>query len=160
MVDDILLRRRELTSNSNLMLNDQQLQFYALAEIDDLLRSIGKSLKQFEQLPQPPTSYLKSGSNNLIIEETTYNVQEMETEYLKLLQSCTEEQRNLYNAVLNSVETGSGGLYFVYGSGGCGKTYLWRTLICKLRSEGKIVLPVASSGIAATLKGWNNRNLQ
>lgn len=28
---------------------------------------------------------------------------------------------------------------------------MWRTLICKLRSLGKIVLPVASSGIAATL---------
>ncbi|XP_017221381.1 ATP-dependent DNA helicase pfh1-like [Daucus carota subsp. sativus] len=31
------------------------------------------------------------------------------------------------------------------------KPILWRTLIAKLRSEGDIVLPVASSGIAATL---------
>lgn len=41
--------------------------------------------------------------------------------------------------------------FFVYGSGGCGKTFLWRTLISKLRSECKIVLQVASSGIVATL---------
>ncbi|XP_074342789.1 uncharacterized protein LOC141680465 [Apium graveolens] len=42
-------------------------------------------------------------------------------------------------------------LFFVYGSGGCGKTYLWKIMITKLRSESKIVLPVASSGIAPTL---------
>nr|XP_023883470.1 uncharacterized protein LOC111995771 [Quercus suber] len=45
----------------------------------------------------------------------------------------------------------SGGLYFVYGHGGTGKTYLWKTLIACLRSQGKIVLAVASSGIAALL---------
>ena len=43
------------------------------------------------------------------------------------------------------------GVFFVYGSGGCGKTYVCKTLIYKLRSLGKIVLSVASSGIAATL---------
>lgn len=39
----------------------------------------------------------------------------------------------------------------MYGSGGCGKTFLWKMLCCWLRSEGKIVLPVASFRIAATL---------
>ncbi|XP_074354311.1 uncharacterized protein LOC141693189 [Apium graveolens] len=37
------------------------------------------------------------------------------------------------------------------GSGGCGKTFLWQALCCRLRSEHKIVLPVASCGIAAVL---------
>ncbi|XP_074336932.1 uncharacterized protein LOC141674107 [Apium graveolens] len=43
------------------------------------------------------------------------------------------------------------GVFFVYGSGGCGKTFLWQTLCYRLRSEGKIVLPVASCGIVAVL---------
>lgn len=121
------------------------------SEIDDLLRSVGKSLKKFGQLPQPPSSYLKHGVNNLIIEETSYNMEEMESEYKQLLANCNQEQLNVYNNILESVQKGEGGLFFVYGSGGCGKTYLWRTLICKLRSQGEIILPVASSGIAATL---------
>ena len=75
----------------------------------------------------------------------------MEEEFNKLFPNCNAEQLELYNAVFNSVEKGEGGLFFVYGSGGCGKTYVWKTLIYKLRSLGKIVLPVASSGIAATL---------
>ncbi|XP_074355321.1 uncharacterized protein LOC141694456 [Apium graveolens] len=44
-----------------------------------------------------------------------------------------------------------GRVFFIYGSGGYGKTFLWQTLCCRLRSEGKIVLPVASCGIAAVL---------
>ncbi|XP_057734110.1 uncharacterized protein LOC130949391 [Arachis stenosperma] len=42
-----------------------------------------------------------------------------------------------------------GRFYFVYGYGGTGKTFLWRTLSASLRCEGKIVLNVASSGIAS-----------
>jgi hypothetical protein len=40
---------------------------------------------------------------------------------------------------------------FVDGYGGTGKTYLWKAITTKLRSQGKIVLAVASCGIAALL---------
>ncbi|KAM0925378.1 hypothetical protein ACQ4PT_004241 [Festuca glaucescens] len=40
---------------------------------------------------------------------------------------------------------------FVSGHGGTGKTFLWRTVLAKLRSQGMIVLAVASSGVAALL---------
>ncbi|XP_017250504.1 uncharacterized protein LOC108221116 [Daucus carota subsp. sativus] len=75
----------------------------------------------------------------------------MATEFQSLYQHCNPEQLEVYNAVLSSVEKKEEGLFFVYGSGGCGKTYVWKTLIYKLRSLGQILLPVASSGIAATL---------
>nr|GEZ53531.1 DNA helicase [Tanacetum cinerariifolium] len=42
-------------------------------------------------------------------------------------------------------------LIFVYGHGGTGKTFLWKTIIYALRAEGKIVIAVASSGIASLL---------
>ena len=121
------------------------------AEIEKLLKSIGKSLKQYSQLPQPPTTYLQNGSNNLVVDETSYNLMEMETKFNKLFQNCNPEQLQVYNVVLHSVQSNEGGVYFIYESGGCGKTYVWKTLIYKLRSLGLIVLPVASSGIAATL---------
>ncbi|GJW25506.1 putative PIF1 DNA helicase/replication protein A1-like protein [Tanacetum coccineum] len=43
------------------------------------------------------------------------------------------------------------GMFFVYGYGGIGKTYLYKTMSAALRSKGEIVLNVASSGIAALL---------
>ncbi|XP_074265609.1 uncharacterized protein LOC141588050 [Silene latifolia] len=44
-----------------------------------------------------------------------------------------------------------GGVFFVYGYGGTGKTFLWRASCACFRSKGDIVVVVASSGIAATL---------
>ena len=44
-----------------------------------------------------------------------------------------------------------GQLYFVDGPGGCGKTFLYNAILAKKRSEGKIALAIATSGIAATL---------
>jgi CO dehydrogenase nickel-insertion accessory protein CooC1 len=38
-----------------------------------------------------------------------------------------------------------GKLFFVYGSGGTGKTFVWTTLLSRLRGQGKIMLAIASS---------------
>ncbi|WOH02486.1 hypothetical protein DCAR_0521875 [Daucus carota subsp. sativus] len=127
MTDDIVLIRRKLP------------------------KSIGKSLNDFNDMPQPPRNYLDCGLNNLIIEETSYNLDLMAEEHKSLISEMNEEQLQVYNAIMDSLQKTDGGFFFVYGSGGCGKTYLWKTLISKLRSESLIVLPVASSGIAATL---------
>ncbi|KAI5402012.1 hypothetical protein KIW84_066465 [Lathyrus oleraceus] len=44
-----------------------------------------------------------------------------------------------------------GGVFFLHGYGGTGKTFMWITLSSALRSQKKIVLTVASSGIASLL---------
>ncbi|XP_021985515.1 ATP-dependent DNA helicase PIF1-like [Helianthus annuus] len=50
------------------------------------------------------------------------------------------------------VDCGNGGLFFVYGYRGTGKTFLWKTLSASIRCKGDIVLNVASSGIASLLR--------
>ena len=42
-------------------------------------------------------------------------------------------------------------MFFVYGSGGTRKTYLWKMIVAALKSKGKIILSVVLSGIAALL---------
>ncbi|KAK1385861.1 hypothetical protein POM88_023596 [Heracleum sosnowskyi] len=120
MVDDILFNQRKLTGNPLLQLNEKQLEFFGLAEIHKLLKSIGKSLKEFNQMPQPPYSYLDCSGNSLIIEETSYDMNEMEKEFKELHENCNKEQLEVYNKVMNLVEMKEGGLFFIYGSGGCG----------------------------------------
>ncbi|KAK1398146.1 hypothetical protein POM88_008009 [Heracleum sosnowskyi] len=70
-------------------------------EIDKILKSIGKSLMQFKQLPQPPANYLQSGTNNLVIDETSYNLSEMEFEFNKLFPHCNPEQLEVYTEIGN-----------------------------------------------------------
>jgi hypothetical protein len=62
-----------------------------------------------------------------------------------------DDQRNAYETILNAVTNKEGKLFFVYGSGGTGKTFVWTTLLSHLQGQGKIVLAVASSGIASLL---------
>ncbi|XP_074277082.1 uncharacterized protein LOC141600736 [Silene latifolia] len=62
-----------------------------------------------------------------------------------------DEQRFVYNEVMEAALNNKGGVFFVYGYGGTGKTFLWRALCACFRSKGDIVVAVASSGIAATL---------
>ncbi|KAM3270137.1 hypothetical protein P3S67_030043 [Capsicum chacoense] len=48
-----------------------------------------------------------------------------------------------------AVDEDKGGLFFLYGHGGTGKTFIWKTLSSCIRSRGDIVLIVASSRIAS-----------
>lgn len=60
-------------------------------------------------------------------------------------------QKAAYDCIVNAVNGKLGGFFFVDGYGGTGKTYLWRALSYRFRSESKVVLNVASSGIASLL---------
>jgi len=53
--------------------------------------------------------------------------------------------------VVDTHHRGEGGLFFLYGSGGTGKNYLWNTIISKFRSNKHIVLAIASSEISSLL---------
>ena len=63
----------------------------------------------------------------------------------------TDEKRNTYQLILQSVYCKSGNAFFLDAPGGTSKTFLIKLTLSKLRSEGKIVLAAASSGIATTL---------
>ncbi|XP_062208940.1 uncharacterized protein LOC133910622 [Phragmites australis] len=46
---------------------------------------------------------------------------------------------------------GNGTTFFVDGLGGTGKTFLYKALLAKVRSEGKIAVATATSGVAASI---------
>ncbi|XP_019191277.1 PREDICTED: uncharacterized protein LOC109185784 [Ipomoea nil] len=141
-----------LTSNSlKLVLSDSDKKQFALVELENLLSSWGKSLRDFPEMPIPDESNMGLIENMLIAEELAYDNELLKTEHETLVTKLTDEQKNVYDSVMNDIYSNGGGLFFVYGYGGTCKTFLWRTLSSKIRSRGDIVLNVASSGIASLL---------
>ncbi|XP_075656237.1 uncharacterized protein LOC142626302 [Castanea sativa] len=94
---------------------------------------------------------LRQCNNRILQEELDYDRDSLAVEHIQLFNGLNIDQKNIYDAVIDFVLRNKGDFSFVYGHGGTGKTYLWKTIICGLRSEGKIVIAVASSGIVALL---------
>ncbi|XP_022030895.2 uncharacterized protein LOC110931830 [Helianthus annuus] len=149
--DDILYMKRRHFMFPGLHLSDDQLKNYCLIELNELLEKNGKSLADFTDMPQPDTSLLDKMHNRLIREEMSYNRKQLTDEHGQLYASLNTEQTAIYDRVIDSVTAKKGGFYFVYGPGGTGKTFLYRTILSRLRSMGLIALAVASSGIASLL---------
>lgn len=136
---------------SDLQLSDDQLKNYALAEIEKILRSNGCTLKRFADMPFPDYGVMCDVYNRLLHEELNYDRASLFVEHKQLLSCLTDEQKVVYQKIMEAVSKGEGGIFFLYGYGGTGKTFIWRTLTAALRSQGEIVLNVASSGIASLL---------
>nr|XP_017228955.1 PREDICTED: uncharacterized protein LOC108204149 [Daucus carota subsp. sativus] len=104
MTDDILYERRKASGNPTPILTDEEVQNHALGDVHQLLKGVGKSLSDFPMLPQPPPIYLNTGTNNLILDDTNYNVEDMRSEYEALINNCNEEQLKVYQEVMHSLE--------------------------------------------------------
>ncbi|XP_028201769.1 uncharacterized protein LOC114385941 [Glycine soja] len=89
--------------------------------------------------------------NSLILSELNYNNDEARLEFENLFSSMTDEQKQIYQKIMQAVNNNEGDMFFLYGYGGTGKTYIWRTLASSLRAKNQIVIMVASSGIASVL---------
>ncbi|CAH9106093.1 unnamed protein product, partial [Cuscuta epithymum] len=151
MSDDILHRQRRALLHPDLTLTEEEFKNYALVEIETMLRTRGKSLRDYPSMPFPNCNNATMFQNRLIYDELQYDNAEMREQHDKCMQSLNEQQSEVYKTIMESIEGNNGGVFFVYGYGGTGKTFIWKTLSAALRSKGEIVLNVASSGIASLL---------
>jgi len=135
-----------------LELDDDQLRSYALAEVEKLIQGHGKSMKDdYPTMPRSDVSILHMARNRLMYYELRYDKDLLAEEHARLMSTMTAEQKRIYDKIITRVDSNKPGVFFLYGYGGTGKTFIWRALSSAIRSRGEIVLTVASSGIAALL---------
>ena len=108
-------------------------------------------MKDYPSLPQLDLSDVHTFNNRFIVDELQYNKEDMAKEHDSLFKALNDEQIHVYQDIMTAVLSKKGGFFFLYGYGGIGKTFMWKTLSAGLRSKGMIVLNVASSGIASLL---------
>nr|XP_040256329.2 uncharacterized protein LOC120974039 [Aegilops tauschii subsp. strangulata] len=151
LCEDMQYKRRIILNIPTLQLTNTQKQAYGLIEIEKLMRQVGKSLKEYTEIELPNAAELDELGNRLINEEVNYDMEKLKDEHKTILNNLNQDQKKAFDKIMESVNKGLGKQIFVEGYSGTGKTYLWKALTTKLRSEGKIVLAVASCGIAALL---------
>jgi hypothetical protein len=134
-----------------LVISEAELKRLCLVEIDKILRPNGRCLADFQFMPKIDTSDIDPFDNLFIANELSYDCVEMATKHDDLFRSLNKDQLSAYHQIVESVTNKLGKMFFVDGFGGSGKTYLWNALSFHFRAEGKIVINVASSGIAALL---------
>jgi ATP-dependent DNA helicase PIF1 len=134
-----------------LTISPEDLKEMCLIEIEKFLRENGKSLNDYECMPKLKDPNPGMFDNILLENEYQYDYDQMKSLHEEHKNNLNSDQLSAYEIICNAVDNGLGNMFFVNGYGGTGKTYLWKTLSYRLRSEGKIVVNVASSGIASIL---------
>ncbi|XP_016178806.1 uncharacterized protein LOC107621286 [Arachis ipaensis] len=110
--DDILYRRRHELQYPDLTMSQDELQTFCLLEIEKLLHSNGKSLRNYAGMPVPNNSLVSQFNNLMLLRELQYDTVSLTREH---------------------------------------DANVLKVLSARLRSEKRIVINVASSGIASLL---------
>ncbi|XP_040380928.1 uncharacterized protein LOC102712269 isoform X2 [Oryza brachyantha] len=148
--EDIRHRANLNLSESNISLANSFVHNALLFELDKLLRNAGYSLSHFN-LPLPDDIGSASADNRLLLDELGYDIIGITSTSANDINMLNRNQKEIFDSISNSVINNEGRTFFVYGYGETGKTFLWTTLWNFVRTQGKIALAVASSGIASLL---------
>ncbi|XP_031127601.1 uncharacterized protein LOC116029697 [Ipomoea triloba] len=151
LCEDVQFNRRIVLKDMGLCLCDDEKKNLGLLELELLLQLYNKCLKDYLQMPIPNYDDALLANNRLLFDELNYDQQAMREECEKMERQLTDEQFVVYDTILRDIQTQNGRLFFVYGYGGTGKTFVWKALSSKIRSAGDMVLNVASSGITSLL---------
>ncbi|KAM0887151.1 hypothetical protein ACQ4PT_029235 [Festuca glaucescens] len=150
LADDIQYRTRVLLRRMDYIVPDATLRDMLLDDLSTLFVTYGSSIGNFN-LPEKSSVQAIYYDNRLIREEMSYDSEKLAAEASVLLAQLNAGQRVAYKTIVGAVLAKKPGFYFVSGFGGAGKTFLWNVIIAYLRGQSKIVLTVASSGVAALL---------
>ncbi|OMO50053.1 DNA helicase PIF1, ATP-dependent [Corchorus olitorius] len=148
--DDIQRKFRTEMRARNYRVPERDLRNYVLIALEDILLKNCSSLAEMK-LPQPIHRSRVISADRLIHEELNCDVDALREQYQYMLNLLNSEQKVIHDHVIDSVLQKKPTLFFVYGYGGTGKTFMWNTIIAGIRSKGLIVLAVVSSGIASLL---------
>ncbi|CAN1254543.1 ATP-dependent DNA helicase PIF1 [Linum perenne] len=150
MSDDFAYRAREISSNGNIHPPQHNLRDQVLQSLQSLLAQYSTDLAHFNlPVPNPTSPY--STTPNFLDPHLSYDRSQQSEQAESYRSRLNPDQLSAYTTVMCSVDNSIGGVFFLYGHGGTGKTYLYNTIVSEIRSRGLIALVVASSGIAATL---------
>jgi hypothetical protein len=150
LADDIQYRLRDIIGNPEFQVPDTDLRNYLLDDLSALFSRNGARLRD-HSLPEKTNSSEGAYGNRLIEEELAYDAHQLMSDAEDTVRKLNSEQLSAFKTITETVLDNRPGFFFVSGYGGTGKTFLWGAIVAWLRARKKIVLTVASSGVASLL---------
>ena len=117
-----------------------------LQDINFILEPMGKNINDFNLVSFHVDLELSEKIEKVIDEELQIDVS---IDDLRAVENLNIQQKFAFDMIMSKVICDQGGLFFIDGPGGTGKTYLYRALLAATRSKSFIALATASSGVAA-----------
>nr|GEY27185.1 DNA helicase [Tanacetum cinerariifolium] len=136
MTDDIPRRLSKTLHIPEIEKNEKKLKATILLNLEAMLSSYSKTLKDFG-LPPPPEDMIPILQNRFLMETTNYDLERLLEERNFLIPKLNEDEKLIFNEVTSAVKANIQKLIFVYGHGGTGKTFMWKAITSALRSEEK-----------------------
>jgi ATP-dependent DNA helicase PIF1 len=145
--EDILYNIRSQITNPDM----NQVYSLTLQKISELLVMNGTSIRNFPQLYNLPYYRSQLQQESLLVSyEQQYSQNELNAIISENIPKLNADQLQIFNLLTNNqnpnIQLQHDKLYFVNGSGGTGKTFLYNTLLAYLRFNKKIPIVIASSG--------------
>ena len=154
--DDLRRQLERVPCYINRVFTNEQIYDYGLHLLEKILLESGKRLTDFPPMPlsigpQEGEVWETIPANFLLAQQLQYNIDELNATVEHNRERFNAEQRNVFDAAMDSVNNNKGKMLFIHSAGGCGKTFVCNTIAAAVRAKGKVALCVASSGIAALL---------
>jgi hypothetical protein len=149
MSEDILHRVRSQTLNSTLQMTAEMYNETLIMIEDTCLLMANKVLSCLGM--ESPNRPMHDVFNHELGREQQYDTEALAEAVRTTVPKLNEQQRIAYDSLIEAVNNGTGGIYFLDAPGGTGKTFLISLLLARIRSQNEVALALASTGIAATL---------
>jgi hypothetical protein len=130
--DDIETMTRRERDDPGVTLSEDALKDCVLYEIDQVLIRNEHRMEDFPMFPKSNYVPPVHGGNQLVQEELAYDQHSLTTDVDNSEDKFNDDQRSVYETILNVVTNKEGKLFFVYGSGGIDKTFVWTMLLSHL----------------------------
>ena len=149
MSEDVLHRVRCQTLNPTLQMT-AEIYNETLIMIEDMCLLMANKVLSCLGMTAP-NRHMHDAFNHELQREQQYDTEALAETVRTNVPLLNQQQRIAYDTLIEAVNSGSGGIYFLDAPGGTGKTFLITLLLARIRSENDVALALASSGIAATL---------
>ncbi|GBP65295.1 hypothetical protein EVAR_48001_1 [Eumeta japonica] len=147
--EDILHRLRIQTNNPDIQITDEIYNEGLILIEDQCLTIANKLLIEVGMIA--PNRSMHDSFNQELNRELQYNVDTLQEFVRNNVPLLNEQQKQVYETLMQAVDNNTGGLFFLDAPGGTGKTFVISLILATIRSRCDIALALASSGIAATL---------